>query len=144
MLAQLERQSLQADLAQARQLLTDGLAQHDFIAEHQYGQRVARLERELAANTQVAAQALAGRCLVLWRPTSDRISWHQGRFRHQGFGAISEVGEPAIRGGRKRPLVVPRPGTQKRRHPTAHHGCRTWTVWLRAPSRWAVRRRRKS
>lgn len=60
MLAQLERQFLQADLAQARQLLADGQEQHDYIAEHQYGQRVARLERELNAITQVAAQALAG------------------------------------------------------------------------------------
>jgi hypothetical protein len=60
MLAQLERQFLQADLAQARQLLAEGQAQQDFIAEHQYGQRVARLERELTTVTESVTQAMAG------------------------------------------------------------------------------------
>jgi flagellar motor protein MotB len=60
MLAQLERQFLQADLAQARQLLADGQAHDDPIAEHQYGQRVARLERELAESSQSAEQTPAG------------------------------------------------------------------------------------
>lgn len=60
MLAQLEKQFLQADLAQARQLLADGQAHDDPIAEHQYGQRVSRLERELAELSQAAVQAPAG------------------------------------------------------------------------------------
>lgn len=60
MLTQLERQFLQADLASARQLLADGLAHDDPIAEHQYGQRVARLERELAELTQAGDQEPAG------------------------------------------------------------------------------------
>jgi hypothetical protein len=60
MLAQLEKQFLQADLAQARQMLADGQAFDDPIAEQQYGQRVARLERELAKLSQASAQAPAG------------------------------------------------------------------------------------
>lgn len=60
MLAQLEKQFLQADLAQARQLLVDGQAHDDPIAEHQYGQRVSRLERELAELSQAAVQAPVG------------------------------------------------------------------------------------
>ncbi|CAN7225066.1 hypothetical protein LJR066_000723 [Acidovorax sp. LjRoot66] len=54
MLAQLERQFLQADLAQARQLLAEGCAHNDPFAESQYSQRVARLEREL---TELAVKA---------------------------------------------------------------------------------------
>lgn len=60
MLAQLERQFLQADLAQARQLLAEGRAHDDPIAEHQYAQRVARLERELAELSQAVLHAPAG------------------------------------------------------------------------------------
>ncbi|MGJ7613153.1 MULTISPECIES: hypothetical protein [unclassified Variovorax] len=60
MLAQLEKQFLQADLAQARQLLADGRAQDDPIAERQYGQRVVRLERELAELSQASAHAPVG------------------------------------------------------------------------------------
>jgi hypothetical protein len=60
MLAQLEKQFLQADLVEARQLLAEGLAYADPIAEHQYGQRVARLELELAALSQAVAKAPAG------------------------------------------------------------------------------------
>jgi hypothetical protein len=47
-LAQLEKQFVQADLAQTRQLLEEGEAQGDPVAQHQYAQRVARLERQLA------------------------------------------------------------------------------------------------
>ncbi|GKT25582.1 hypothetical protein [Acidovorax sp. SUPP3334] len=54
MLAQLERQFLQADLAQARQLLVEAGAHDDPFAESQYSQRVARLERQL---TELAVQA---------------------------------------------------------------------------------------
>jgi hypothetical protein len=57
MLAQLEKQFLQADLVEARQLLADGRAYDDPIAEHQYGQRVARLERELAELSLAVAHA---------------------------------------------------------------------------------------
>lgn len=60
MLAQLEKQFLQADLAQARQLLADGRAHGDPFAEHQYGQRVQRLERELAELSQASVQAPVG------------------------------------------------------------------------------------
>lgn len=60
MLAQLERQFLQADLAQARQLLAEGQAHDDPIAQHQYSQRVVRLERELAGLSQVIVQAPTG------------------------------------------------------------------------------------
>jgi hypothetical protein len=60
MLAQLERQFLQADLAQARQLLADGESHDDLIAQNQYSQRVARLERELAELAQVTLQAPTG------------------------------------------------------------------------------------
>jgi hypothetical protein len=60
MLVQLEKQFLQADLAQARQLLADGQAHDDPIAEHQYAQRVARLERELADLSQAPEQAPVG------------------------------------------------------------------------------------
>ena len=54
MLAQLERQFLQADLAQARELLAEGGAHEDPFAESQYSQRIARLEREL---TELAVRA---------------------------------------------------------------------------------------
>lgn len=60
MLAQLEKQFLQADLAQARQLLADGRTHEDPIAERQYGQRVLRLERELAELSNVSVQAPVG------------------------------------------------------------------------------------
>jgi hypothetical protein len=60
MLNQLERQFLQADLAQARELLANGEAYDDPIAQHQYSQRVARLERELAAMTDALDQAPTG------------------------------------------------------------------------------------
>jgi len=60
MLAQLEKQFLQADLAQARQLLADGQAHGDPIAERQYGQRVLRLERELAELSHADAQEPIG------------------------------------------------------------------------------------
>jgi hypothetical protein len=60
MLAQLERQFLQADLAQARQLLADGQAHDDPIAQNEYGQRVARLERELAELAQISLEAPTG------------------------------------------------------------------------------------
>lgn len=60
MLAQLEKQFLQADLAHARQLLADGQAHDDPIAEHQYSQRVARLERELAEVSEASTHAPAG------------------------------------------------------------------------------------
>jgi hypothetical protein len=60
MLAQLEKQFLQADLAQARQLLADGRAHEDPIAERQYGQRVLRLERELAELSQASTQESVG------------------------------------------------------------------------------------
>lgn len=60
MLAQLEKQFLQADLAQARQLLADGQAHDDPIAAHQFGQRVRRLERELAELSHTGAHAPVG------------------------------------------------------------------------------------
>lgn len=60
MLAQLEKQFLQADLAQARRLLADGQAHDDPIAEHQYSQRVQRLERELAEVSEAGALAPVG------------------------------------------------------------------------------------
>lgn len=60
MLAQLDKQFLQADLAQARQLLVEGRAHDDPIAEHQYAQRVARLELELAQASEAALHAPAG------------------------------------------------------------------------------------
>lgn len=60
MLAQLEKQFLQADLVQARQMLADGQAHDDPIAEHQYSQRVARLEHELSELSQSVEQAPAG------------------------------------------------------------------------------------
>lgn len=60
MLAQLERQFLQADLVQARLLLAEGQANGDPIAEHQYSQRVARLERELADLSEIAARSSVG------------------------------------------------------------------------------------
>lgn len=60
MLAQLEKQFVQADLAQARQLLDESCRQDDPVAEHQYRQRVARLEREAATLEQAAETAAAG------------------------------------------------------------------------------------
>ena len=48
MSAPLDLQFLRADLAQARQMLRDGRAYGDAMAEHQYAQRVAQLERKLA------------------------------------------------------------------------------------------------
>lgn len=60
MLAQLEKQFLQADLVQARQLLSEGREHGDPFAENQYSQRVARLERELIELAQVAAAAPTG------------------------------------------------------------------------------------
>lgn len=60
MLAQLEMQFLQADLAQAQQLLSGSQSYDDPIGEHQYTQRVARLERELAELVQRAARAPIG------------------------------------------------------------------------------------
>ncbi len=63
MLAQLEKQFLQADLEQARQLLAGGNSYDDPIAQHQYGQRVARLERELAELSEAAAKAPVGLAL---------------------------------------------------------------------------------
>ena len=48
---------MQADLAQARQLLDESARQDDPVAEHQYRQRVARLEREAAALERVAEAA---------------------------------------------------------------------------------------
>lgn len=60
MLAQLERQFLQADLAQARDLLAASQENDDPIGEHQYRQRVARLERQVAELTQTAASAPTG------------------------------------------------------------------------------------
>jgi hypothetical protein len=60
MLAQLEKQFLQADLAQARQLLAEGQEHDDPIAQHQYRQRVARLEQQLASLSQTATQEPAG------------------------------------------------------------------------------------
>lgn len=60
MLAQLEKQFVQADLAQALQLLADSKAHDDPIAEHQYGQRVARLERELSELSKAVEQSPAG------------------------------------------------------------------------------------
>lgn len=60
MLAQLEKQFLQADLAQARQLLADGRAHDDPIAERQFAQRVARLEHELDRLSQAVLDAPAG------------------------------------------------------------------------------------
>jgi hypothetical protein len=56
MLAQLEKQFLQADLAQTRQLLAEGEAYGDPVAQHQYSQRVARLERELAGMSNAIEQ----------------------------------------------------------------------------------------
>jgi hypothetical protein len=60
MLAQLEKQFLQADLAQAQQLLADSRAYGDPIAEHQYRQRVQRLERELTELSHASALAPVG------------------------------------------------------------------------------------
>lgn len=60
MLPQLEKQFVQADLAQARQLLDESRFHDDPMAEHQYRQRVARLEREAAALEQAAATAATG------------------------------------------------------------------------------------
>lgn len=60
MLAQLEKQFLQANLAQARSLLAEGISYDDPIAEHQYSQRVASLELELAKVSLVATQEPAG------------------------------------------------------------------------------------
>ncbi|SCX71318.1 hypothetical protein [Variovorax sp. EL159] len=60
MLAQLEKQFLQADLAQARQLLVEGQTHADPLAEHQYSQRVRRLERELAELAEASVQAPVG------------------------------------------------------------------------------------
>ena len=45
---QLEKEFLQAHVAQVCQLLADARAHDDPVAEHQYTQRVARIERELA------------------------------------------------------------------------------------------------
>jgi hypothetical protein len=59
-LPQLEKQFLQADLVQAKQLLADGQMHDDPIAEHQYAQRVERLERELSELAQSAGQAPTG------------------------------------------------------------------------------------
>jgi hypothetical protein len=60
MLAQLERQFVQADLAQARQLLAEGQAHDDPIAEHQYSQRIVRLEQALVELSEAQLQAPAG------------------------------------------------------------------------------------
>lgn len=60
MLAQLEKQFLQADLAQVRQLLADGQAHDDPIAVHQYAQRVARLEKELTELSEAGTNAPVG------------------------------------------------------------------------------------
>ena len=57
---QLEKEFLQAHLAQVRQLLADARAHDDPIAEHQYTQRVARLERELAESSETVRQTSAG------------------------------------------------------------------------------------
>jgi len=64
MLAQLEKQFLQADLAQVRQLLADGQAHDDPIAVHQYAQRVARLEKELTELSEAGTNAPVGVALV--------------------------------------------------------------------------------
>ncbi len=58
MLAQLEKQFLQADLAQVRELLAG--SDEDPIAFHQYSQRVTLLERQLADATQATEHAPAG------------------------------------------------------------------------------------
>ena len=60
MLPELQRQFLQADLVQARQLLTESIAYDDALGEHQYRQRVARLESELAAISDKVLEAPAG------------------------------------------------------------------------------------
>jgi len=60
MLAQLERQYVQADLAQARELLVESQRQEDPIAEHQYKQRVTRLEQVATQLSQAMENDPAG------------------------------------------------------------------------------------
>lgn len=55
--APLDLQFLRADLAQARQMLRDGRAYGDAMAEHQYAQRVAQLERKLAESSRTPSTA---------------------------------------------------------------------------------------
>ena len=103
MLAQLERQFLQADLAQVRELLAASELHDDPIAQFQYGQRVERLERELAALSRTIEAAPAGVALFFGgRPVvgSHGIKAAVGKFQKlvsQRYAA-AEVGPLASRG----------------------------------------------
>src|ERR1700753_4039512 len=59
MLLQLERQYLEANLAQARVLLADAQQDDDPIGQHQIAQMVGRLERELSSMPLAIASAPA-------------------------------------------------------------------------------------